>query len=142
MAIKYRKIKREFKRDEGINLIPFVGVFFILTIPFLSARNNNFTTLKVELPTTDYKIVVLESEPIKVYINEEGLLYVDNSRVQLSTLVDNINDMSLKNFNRNIYIIADVNNNYGLILGVVNTLRTNGYKNVSLVSGIYNSFIK
>jgi biopolymer transport protein ExbD len=142
MSIKYKKIKREFERGDSVSFIPFVGIFFILTIPFLAARNNNLTTLKIELPTTDYKIIVLESEPIKIYIDGDGLVYMDNNRVQVSNLVTAVNDSTLKNLNRNIYVIADINNNYGSILRIVNILRTSGYKNVSLVSGIYNNFIK
>jgi biopolymer transport protein ExbD len=135
-----RFIKRTFKKEDNVSLLPFIGIFFVFTIPFMAARNSNITPLKVELPSVDYKIVVLESEPIKVYINNEGVLYVDNNRTQLSSLAKSIDEISLKNLNRNIYVLADVGNNYGFVLRVVNTLRTSGYKNVNLVGGVYNNF--
>jgi biopolymer transport protein ExbD len=140
MIFRNQLIKRPFRKEDSISLIPFIGIFFVIAIPFMATRNNIFTSLTVELPAVDYKIVVLESEPIKVYISNEGNLYVDNNRLQFAELVDIINSASLKNFNRNIYILADVNNSYGFVLRVVNTLRAQGYKNVSLVSGVYNNF--
>jgi biopolymer transport protein ExbD len=140
MLTRGRFIKRTFKKEDSVSLLPFIGVFFIFAIPFMAARNSNITPLKVELPSVDYKIVVLESEPIKVYINNEGVLYVDNSRVQLGSLTKTIDEISLKNLNRNIYVLADTSNNYGFVLRVVNTLRTSGYKNVNLVGGVYNNF--
>jgi biopolymer transport protein ExbD len=141
MLVKKRTIKRPFDRREDMNFLPFIGIFFILTIPFMATRNNNLVPLDVSLPTLDYKIVVLDSDPIKVYINNEGSLYVDGNYARLGELKKTIDEASFKNFYRRIYVLADTNNSYGVVLRVVNVLRTNGYKNVALVSGVYNNFM-
>jgi biopolymer transport protein ExbD len=65
---------------------------------------------------------------------------VDGNYTQFSDLVNVIHDISLRNLNRNIYILGDANSNYGFILKIVNILQASGYRNVNLVSGIYNNF--
>lgn len=106
----------------------------------MATRNSSLIPLDINIPTLDYKIVVLDSNPIKVYINGDGNLYIDGSYVPLRELQKTMDELSFRNLNRHIYILADTNNNYGTILRTVNTLRTNGYKNVTLVSGVYNNF--
>ncbi|MDR2760241.1 MAG: biopolymer transporter ExbD [Rickettsiales bacterium] len=140
MLLKKKTIRRPLKTEDSVSLMPFISIFLILAIPFMAARSNNFNLIKVELPRADYKIVSLEFNPIKIIVNAEGSLYVDGNFTQFSNLVSAVHDISLKNFNRNIYVLGDAGSNYGVILRIVNALQASGYRNVNLVSGVYNNF--
>ena len=97
-----------------------------------------FGGIKLELPSADAEIIVLEKDPIKVYIDSNSNIAVNEDFIEYDKLISKVNETSFKDKNIKVYVIADKANNYGFILNIVGKLKSNGFKDVVLITDLYN----
>ena len=109
----------------------YFGIFFIIYIIY-------FGRVNIELPPVNAKIAVLERDPVKVIIQQNGNIYVNDKDINGSSLIASVDEASLKNRNIKVYVMADKKNNYGDILSVLKKLSDSGYVDVVLISDAQN----
>lgn len=135
MAKRFYKKKEE--KDVYINLSSFIDILFVLLIAFMIPSHLIFGNIELSLPTAEAEIVILAKDPIKISIDKNSNIFVNEEQINLNNLVFKTNEVSLKNKNIKIYVIADKNNNYGFILNIVNLLNKTGYRDVVLITDLY-----
>lgn len=135
-----RKYCRRFDNGEevNINIVPLIDILFSIMITFMIPTQSLFGSLGIELPSADAKIVVLKKDPIKVLINKDGDIIIDGQEVKMKNLSKKINELSLKDKNIKIYVMADKRNNYGRVLDITGKLNKDGFNDVVLISDLYN----
>jgi biopolymer transport protein TolR len=138
-------MKRDFSRptaninsEININIIPLISILFLLLVIYMVMYQSFLGGLGIELPSAKAKIVLLPKDPIKVVIDADGSIMLNNREIKSKELVDEVNKLSLKNKNIKIYVMADRRNEYGKILDVVGRLNANDFKDVVLISDTLN----
>ena len=134
-----RIIKKSRDLEEvGVNMTPFIDIIFSLLIAFMFSNQSIFGNIDIELPPANAEIVVLEKDPVKILVQKDGSITINNKSTKFSDLVNVVNKATLKDKNNKIYIMADRRSNYGTVLSVVGKLNENGFKDVVLISDAYN----
>lgn len=134
-----RYIKKVHTQDDiNINIVPLIDVLFSILVAFMIPTQSLFGNLDIQLPTADAEIVVLKKDPIKLFVDRNGSIIINKQEVKLKDLTKKINDISFRDKNIKIYILADKKNNYGKILDIFGKLNNNGFKDVVLITDLYN----
>lgn len=137
MSRKYRKIEQI--EDLNINLAPFIDILFVLLIAFMVPTQFLFGGLEVELPSATAKIVVLKKDPIKIFVGKDNRISINGDfDIKINNLCVKINELSLKDKNIKIYVMADKNTKYGDIIKIVGMLKDDNFRNVTLITDIHN----
>ena len=136
-----RIIKKNRDLEEvSINMAPFIDVIFSLLVAFMFSNQSVFGNIDIELPPANAQIVVLEKDPVKILLQKDGSITVNNKSTKFSDLINVVNKATLKDKNNKIYVMADRRSNYGTVLSVVGKLNENGFKDVVLISDAHNRF--
>jgi biopolymer transport protein ExbD len=138
-------MRRNFNRptasninEININITPLISILFLLLVIYMVLYQSSLAELNIELPSAKAKIVLLPKDPIKVIIDVNGSIMINNREVKLKDLVSEVNKLSLKDKNMKIYVMADRRNEYGKVLDVVSRLNDNDFKDVVLISDALN----
>ncbi len=125
----------EFVHDEPmarINVTPLVDVILVLLIIFMITAPMMNMGIDLNLPGAKTS-TVKEREKLTVTVKEDGSIYLNEDMVDLKILPREIEAVSALN-KRNVYIKADRNVDYGRVIRVMDVLRENGIKGVSLIT--------
>ena len=134
-----RIIKKSRDLEEvGVNMTPFIDIIFSLLIAFMFSNQSIFGNIDIELPPANAQIVVLEKDPVKILVQKDGSIIINNKSTKFSDLVNVVNKATLKDKNNKIYVMADRRSSYGTVLSVVGKLNENGFKDVVLISDAHN----
>lgn len=131
-------INKRTQKDVNINLTTFIDILFVLLITFMLPSQMLFGNVKINLPTADAEIVVLKKDPVKVMIDENANIFVNEEHIKNDNLIQKIDELTFKDVEAKIYVMADKANNYGEILNVVGKINNAGYIDVMLITDIHN----
>ena len=111
-----------------INITPFTDVVLVLLIVFMVATPALYeSSLKVELPQG----TTLEDTrmDIVVTIDAEGVIYLDNRRIDLINLGKAVNEITDSTLNTQVIVNGDWNVKYDAVIEVMDALAQAGVKN-------------
>lgn len=117
-----------------INVTPLVDVMLVLLIVFMVTAPMLASGLKVDLPQAKAAQPVNPKEPIVVTVTREGKVAVDQDEMDVASLVPALLVKTEGDMTRIIQIRADREANYGVIVGVIDQLATNGMVHIALIS--------
>lgn len=113
-----------------INVTPFVDVMLVLLIIFMVAAPMMQQGLEVDLPKVDgkgfsdnSKIIVSISEGLKVYINNEGVINLEELSKRLK-----------RDKSKEVLIKADKKVPYGFVMQVMGKIKKSGIEKVGMVT--------
>ena len=78
--------RRGRRLNAEINVTPLVDVMLVLLIVFMVAAPLLSVGVPVELLKTDAKSLPAEQEPITITVNEDGLIYIQDTEIALDDL--------------------------------------------------------
>ena len=99
-----------------------------------------FGNIKVDIPKGQTDIVVVKNKPLAVFVKSDGTIFVEDAELKLNNLVGYINEITMKDYKRKIFILGDKQNTYGRIISVLDVLNTAGYEDVVLVTDLNINF--
>lgn len=117
-----------------INVTPLVDVMLVLLIVFMVTAPMLASGLKVDLPQAKSAQPVNPKEPIVVSVTREGKVAVDQDEMDIDSLVPALLAKTAGDMTRIIQIRADREANYGIIVGVIDQLASNGMVHIALIS--------
>jgi TonB system transport protein ExbD (group 1) len=127
--------KNPFPANSEMNVTPFVDVMLVLLIIFMIAAPLSTVTVPVDLPTASSKpLQVKPPDPIFVSIEKDGKVYVMDEAVTLETLPEKLRDKMQGSTDERVYLRADQNLAYRIIMEVMNQLQDSGFTKVALVA--------
>ena len=129
------KFKKKKSPDISLEITPLVDVIFLLLIFFvLSTQFIDLKTMSIDLPSIDKKTMSnLPENRVKIEISKEGEVLINNTT---------ISEFSLKTLNEELSLIpsdiktaiisADSDTRYQYIVTIMESLNSNGFKNIQI----------
>jgi biopolymer transport protein TolR len=122
---------RKSKLMTEINITPFTDVVLVLLIIFMIATPFIYqSSMKVELPKASKSEET--SRDIIININAQGDVFLEDAKVDLSTLKYKLRAMVRKKPNTSVIINGDKNVRYDSVIQVMDVLTQSGVKNPGL----------
>ena len=117
-----------------INVTPFVDVMLVLLIIFMVTAPMMTEGLDVELPQTRaVESLPTDSENMVLTIRRDGALYLDTYEVPLEELGDKLT-LLVKEQNKQLFLQADKEVAYGLVVDVMGRIREAGIEHLGVVA--------
>jgi len=117
-----------------INVTPFVDVMLVLLIIFMVTAPMMSEGLEVDLPATrDVKALPTEDANIVLTVRRDNTLYLDTYRVELEELETKVR-LLVTNQKKQLFIQADKEVPYGLVVSIMGRLRAAGVEKLGVVA--------
>ena len=125
-----------------INVTPFVDVMLVLLIIFMVTAPMMTEGLDVDLPQTPrppppqtraVETLPTESDNMILTVRKDGAIFLDSYEVGLDELQDKIN-LLVKQQNKQLFLQADKDVAYGLVVDVMGRIREAGIDKLGVVA--------
>ncbi|MEL6359499.1 MAG: protein TolR [Pseudomonadota bacterium] len=117
-----------------INVTPLVDVMLVLLIVFMVAAPLLTVGISVDLPETSAAPIAEQGEPLTVTITGEGVIYVQETEVDLENLVPRLEAIAVAGYDQRIFIRGDQARSYGEVMQVMGRINSAGFRQIGLVS--------
>jgi biopolymer transport protein TolR len=117
-----------------INVTPLVDVMLVLLIVFMIAAPLLTVGVTVDLPETAAKPIPDQGEPLTVTVGGDGVIYVQETPVDIETLVPRLEAIATAGYDQRIYIRGDQSRSYGEVVRVMGRINAAGFKRIGLVT--------
>lgn len=117
-----------------INVTPFVDVMLVLLIIFMVTAPLLTVGVEVNLPETEAGAVAGDDEPLAISVDADGVIYLQDTVVELETLVPRLRAITGENPDVRIFIRGDAAIDYGSVMRVMGQVNGAGYTRVALIT--------
>ncbi|WP_101067462.1 protein TolR [Roseovarius salinarum] len=118
-----------------INVTPFVDVMLVLLIIFMVAAPLMTVGVPVELPKTAANALPGEQEePLTLTITGDGLVMIQETQVPRADLVGKLRAIAAERAGTRVYLRADGEVPYALVVQVMGALNRGGFTDIGLVT--------
>lgn len=115
-----------------INVVPFVDIVLVLLITFMLTSSAIVrASITVELPTAASAGAVVSST-LNIVLDAQGKLYLDGREVTQKELVAHVARVAWQEKDLQAVISADKSVGYGLVVQVIDLVKSNGVKTFAL----------
>jgi biopolymer transport protein TolR len=117
------------KVNSNINVTPMVDVMLVLLIvfmvitPMVQNKVNVDLTKSIDatpMPDADHE------DSVVVAVTRDGHVYLGANQMASADLGPRITDMLQNKTNKEVYLRADARSNYGIVMDVIDNIRTSG----------------
>jgi len=131
------------KRDEGkkvtsdINVTPMVDVMLVLLIIFMVITpmlQNKVNVELVKAVSADALPDADKEDSVKVAITRDGRVYLGANQISMADLGPKTQDLLQNKPNKTVYIRSDARARYGVVMDVIDNLRTAGVDQVGFLT--------
>ncbi len=138
MAVTIQRTSRRRRKNRAlmsdINVTPFVDVMLVLLIIFMVTAPLLTVGVQVDLPETKAGAVSGQDEPLAVSVDAGGQIYIQDTAVDLDTLVPRLHAITGNNPDIRIFVRGDKAINYGRVMAVMGQINAAGYRRVALIA--------
>ncbi len=121
-------------RLSEINVTPFVDVMLVLLIVFMVTAPLLTVSIPIELPRTEAKQSAAEADPLSITIQNDGVIYLQETQVTLEELVPRLRAISNEGYDRAIYIRGDARTSWNTMAEVLASVSSAGFRKLQLVT--------
>ncbi len=126
--------RRAYQQMAEINVTPMVDVMLVLLIVFMVAAPLLTVGVPVDLPKSQAEALNEPKEPLVISINAQGQVYIQETPIDVSALVDKLQAITGNNPDAVIYVRGDKGINYGRVMEVMGLVASAGFTKVSLIA--------
>ena len=118
-----------------INVTPFVDVMLVLLIIFMVAAPLLTVGVEIKLPKTAAKALPSEKEqPLTLNLTREKELILQESEIEFTELIPKLKQIAKQRKDDRIFLRADGENDYSIVMQIMGALNKAGFNNISLVT--------
>ena len=117
-----------------INVTPFVDVMLVLLIIFMVTAPMMIEGLNVDLPEATAKPLDSEKEHLVITIDKNKLVYINDFKVAVDFLGEKLNKMLQGRSDREVYLKADKNIPYGIVVQVMAEIKKSGIDQLGMIT--------
>ena len=117
-----------------INVTPFVDVMLVLLIIFMVTAPMMMEGINVTLPEASSKPLALEKKPLVISINPDNKIFISNFNVTIENLGEKLKKILDGKTNRKVFLKADKNISYGMVVRVMSEIKGAGIENLGMVT--------
>lgn len=125
--------KRTYDALHDINVTNLVDVVLVLLIIFMIAAPMMQSGININLPRTKATSEDM-GEGVVVSITKDQKIYIDERVSNLERFEGILTDVTRKKGSRSVYLRADKDVPYGLVIEIVGKIKSLGIKDVGLVA--------
>lgn len=133
MASSFRKREHSFRQNSAVNVTPLVDVMLVLLIIFMVTAPMMTVGVKVDLPQTQAAQLNEAAEPLIVTIDAQEELYLQETRTSRDELSRKLQAVLAANKDTCVYVRADKNLRYAVVMEVMGFISDSGISKVSLI---------
>lgn len=117
-----------------INVTPFVDVMLVLLIIFMVTAPMMMEGVNVSLPEATSKPLVSEKKPLIVNIDSENRIFINDFKVTVDGLGEKLNKILAGRKDREVYLKADKDISYGMVVRVMSEIKEAGVEKLGMVT--------
>jgi len=117
-----------------INVTPLVDVMLVLLIIFMVTAPLMTVGIPVNLPKAKASALNESVEPLTLSIQRDGKIYIQETHVDLETLIDKVKAIMTSKPNTRIFLRGDKGISYGQIMEVMSLLNSHGFNKIALLT--------
>ena len=117
-----------------INVTPFVDVMLVLLIIFMVTAPMMMEGINVTLPEASSKQLALEKKPLVISVNSDNKIFISNFNVTIENLGEKLKKILDGKTNREVFLKADKNISYGMVVRVMSEIKGAGIENLGMVT--------
>ncbi len=133
-AFRFGKPRGRYRPLSEINVTPLVDVMLVLLIIFMVTAPLMTTSVNIDLPKVAATPINQDSEPLRVQVDSQGAVYLQDTQIDLPELVSKLQAIAQNQNDRRIFVRGDKANSYGRMLEVMATIIQGGFTKVSLLT--------
>jgi biopolymer transport protein TolR len=133
-GFRERRKRRRSRPMSEINVTPFVDVMLVLLIVFMVSAPLLTSGVPVDLPEAQAKPLAIEKEPITITVDPEGRVFLQESEIEIDSLVERLGTVATEGVDERIYVRGDKTASYGTIMRVMGIINGAGYRHIGLVA--------
>lgn len=129
--------------NSAINITPLVDVMLVLLIIFMVTSPMLITGIDIDLPQTQNLPLSGQDEPISIDIDKDGKIFLQKNYLSSSAeLVAKLAAVTKQKMDTRIFVRADRNTDYGLVVEALGAMNAAGFNKVALVTKVLDLSIK
>lgn len=117
-----------------INVTPFVDVMLVLLIIFMVTAPMMMQGVDVSLPAATSDPLPAEEEHLIISINKDNQVFINNYQVALDNLKDKLIAILRGRVDREVYLRADKDISYGMVVRVMSEVKGAGIEKLGMVT--------
>lgn len=117
-----------------INVTPFVDVMLVLLIIFMVTAPMMIQGVDVSLPEATSEPLQSEIETLLITIDKNNHVYINDYRVTLDFLQEKLQKILEGREDRSVYLRADKDISYGMVVRVMSEIKNAGVKKLGMVT--------
>jgi biopolymer transport protein TolR len=117
-----------------INVTPFVDVMLVLLIIFMVTAPMMSQGVSVSLPEATSKPLPSETDQLIITINKDNQIFINDFQVTLDFLQEKLSKIIQSRQNRDVYLRADKNISYGMVVRVMSEIKEAGVEKLGMVT--------
>ena len=129
-----RTPRRRTRPMSEINVTPMVDVMLVLLVIFMVTAPLLTVGVEVDLPKANVPAIKGQDEPLAVTIDRDGNIFVQDTGIELETLVARLEAVSESNRDVRIFVRGDKGIHYGRIMQVMGAIHAGGFTKVALIT--------
>lgn len=126
--------RRRSRPMADINVTPMVDVMLVLLVIFMVTAPMLTVGVPVDLPKTKAAALNEKTEPLTITVTADTKVYVQETEVDLDTLVPRLQAITEAKPETRIFVRGDKAVPYGQVLQVMGTLSAAGFTKVALMA--------
>jgi biopolymer transport protein TolR len=117
-----------------INVTPFVDVMLVLLIIFMVTAPMMMQGVNVSLPEATSKPLPAETDQLIISINKNNQIFINDYQVTLDFLQEKLATIIESRQNRDVYLKADKEISYGMVVRVMSEIKEAGVEKLGMVT--------
>jgi biopolymer transport protein TolR len=117
-----------------INVTPLVDVMLVLLIIFMVTAPMMTQGLDVDLPETTAKSLRQDEDPLIVTIDKDAKISLGKIEVNQAILYQQLDKMADEKKKEPIYLKADKNVSYGVVVSIMADIKTAGFDKLGMIT--------
>ncbi len=117
-----------------INVTPFVDVMLVLLIIFMVTAPMMIQGVDVSLPEATSEPLQSETDNLLITIDKSNRVYINDYRVTLDFLREKLQKILEGRENRSVYLRADKDISYGMVVRVMSEIKNAGVEKLGMVT--------
>ena len=117
-----------------INVTHFVDVMLVLLIIFMVSAPMMTQGVDVSLPETSSKTLPTDDDSLTITIKKNGEIYINTYQVTIDALQEKIKIILDGRMEKHVYMRADKNVAYGLVVRVMSEVKNAGVQKLGMIT--------
>ena len=117
-----------------INVTPFVDVMLVLLVIFMVTAPMMMQGVDVALPETTSQQLPSSKEHLIITINNKNQLFINDYQITLDFLQEKLSKILEGREHREVYLRADKNISYGVVVNVMSEIKGAGVEKLGMVT--------